>query len=75
MQCIHRFQHGLSYSKLFEFNSTICQTKISRSRITRYSSAKTQSNQRAILVYDNIDRLEETLSGSGTSHRVNKIAI
>ena len=27
------------------------------------------------LVWDNIDRLEETLSGGGTSHRVNGIAI
>jgi len=27
------------------------------------------------LAYDNIDRLEETLSGGGTSHRVNGIII
>ena len=27
------------------------------------------------LAWDNIDRLEETLSGAGTSHRVNGIAI
>jgi len=27
------------------------------------------------LAWDNIDRLEETLSGQGTSHRVNGIAI
>ena len=27
------------------------------------------------LAWDNIDRLEETLSGGGTSHRVNGIAI
>ena len=27
------------------------------------------------LAFDNIDRLEETLSGSGTSHRVNGIAV
>ena len=26
-------------------------------------------------MYDNIDRLEETLSGGGTTHRVNGIAI
>ena len=29
----------------------------------------------AILVFDKIDRLEETLSGEGTSHRVNGILI
>ena len=27
------------------------------------------------LAFDNIDRLEETLSGSGTSHKVNGIAV
>ena len=27
------------------------------------------------LAWDNIDRLEETLSGGGTSHRVNGIAV
>ena len=74
MQCIDRFEHGLSNSKFFEFNTTFCKTKVSRSRITRYSSAKTQSNERPILAYDNIGRLEETFNGPGTSHRVNKIA-
>ena len=75
MQCIDRFEHGLSNSKFFEFNTTFCKTKVSRSRITRYSSAKIQSHERPILAYDNIDRMEETFSGPGTSHRVNKIAI
>ena len=28
-----------------------------------------------VLAFDNIDRLEGTLSGSGTSHRVNGIAV
>lgn len=28
-----------------------------------------------VLAFDNIDRTEETLSGAGTSHRVNAIAI
>ena len=27
------------------------------------------------LVYDNIDRIEETLSGKDTTHRVNRIAV
>ena len=75
VQCIDRFELELSYSKFFEFNTTFCKTKVSRSRITRYNSAKTQSNERPILAYDNIDRLEETFNGPGTSHRVNKIAI
>ena len=33
--------------------------------------AETQSHQRKNLVYDDTDRLEETFSGSGTSHKLN----
>ena len=34
-----------------------------------------QSHVGTTLAWDNIDRLEETLSGEGTSHRVNGIAV
>ena len=34
-----------------------------------------QAYVKTTLAWDNIDRLEETLSGAGTSHRVNGIAI
>ena len=34
-----------------------------------------ESHQPTSLVFDNIDRLEETLSGAGTTHRVNGISI
>ena len=37
--------------------------------------AETQSVQQTILDYDNIDNLEETFSGYGTSHEVNGITI
>ena len=32
-------------------------------------------NIQATLAWDNIDRIEETLYGAGTSHRVNAIAV
>jgi len=32
-------------------------------------------NIQATLAWDNIDRIEETLYGAGTSHRVNVIAL
>jgi len=32
-------------------------------------------NIQATLAWDNIDRIEETLHGAGTSHRVNVIAV
>jgi len=35
----------------------------------------TQPHVGTTLAWDNIDRLEETLSGEGTSHRVNGIAV
>ena len=37
--------------------------------------ANIQPHVSTILAWDNIDRLEETLSGESTSHRVNGIAV
>ncbi|XP_076121490.1 uncharacterized protein LOC143102032 [Alosa pseudoharengus] len=66
----------LSYSQLEENNTALCLQKLA-----------TASNQRVVLpasikphvftnlAWDNIDRLEETLTGKGTSHRVNGIVV
>ena len=40
-----------------------------------YYHLNTQQNVYTTLVWDNTDRLEETLSGKGTPHRVNGIAV
>ena len=45
------------------------------SRVETLIPDNIQQNIPVTLVYDNIDRLEETLSGSGTSHRVNGIIV
>ena len=66
--------HGFSYSKLEETETALCMKKIKREEemdVILPSNIypgipKTQA-------YDNIDRLEETLSG--TSHRVNGIVL
>ena len=37
--------------------------------------AESQSNQKTILDYEDMDCLEETFCGSGTSHKINRITI
>lgn len=76
IQMLNRLGHGVSYSQLEENDTALCLQKL----------AATQ-NQNVVLptplqpciftnlAWDNIDRLEETLTGKGTSHRVNGIAV
>ena len=73
---LNRFGHGVSYSKLEEIETALCLQKIENENeggvvlpSNVYSCVPTS------LVFDNIDRLEETLSGSGTSHCANGIAV
>lgn len=66
----------MSYDQLEENDTALCLQKLAMG-----------FNQRAVLpvsikpyvitnlAWDNIDRLEETLTGKGTSHRVNGIAV
>ena len=73
IKLMNRLGHSISYSKLYEVDTAYVLQKVSRSsslipeEISRYCQVS--------LVYDNIDRLEETLSGADTTHRVNGIAI
>ncbi|KAK7143952.1 hypothetical protein R3I93_014956 [Phoxinus phoxinus] len=76
IQTLNKLGHGVSYSQLEENNIALCLQKLA-----------TASNQRVVLpasikphvftnlAWDNIDRLEETLTGKGTSHRVNGIVV
>lgn len=76
IQTLNKLGHGVSYSQLEENNTALCLQKLA-----------TASNQRVVLpasikphvftnpAWDNIDRLEETLTGKGTSHRVNGIVV
>ena len=76
IQIVNRCGHGMSYSQIEELNTALCLQKLAATpenmiplpdNIKPYISTS--------LAWDNIDRLEETLSGEGTSHRVNGIAI
>lgn len=73
---INKLGHGISYSQLEENDTALClQKKASdlNSRVSLPSSINPYVFTN--LAWDNVDRLEETLSGKGTSHRVNGIVI
>ena len=73
---LNRFGHAISQSKLSEIETAQAIMKITSTQTEGVVlPEEVQIGQPTTLVYDNIDRLEETLSGSGTSHRVNGITI
>ena len=73
IKIINRLGHEISYTKLAEVDTAYAIQKISTN--SGLIPEEIQSYQQASMVYDNIDCLEETLSGAGTTHRVNGIVI
>ena len=71
-----RFGHGVSYSQLEENDTALCLQKLAANlnQTTRLLGT-IQPNVLTNLAWDNIDRLEETLTGGGTTHTVNGIAV
>ena len=69
--------HGVCYSILeeIETETAISLIQIQRQMNSVYVPTDFVSQTFTTLVYDNIDRREETMSGSNTSHRVNGIII
>ena len=76
IKTMNRLGHSCSYSRLEEIDTALC--------IEKLESADTDSiplpscihpSVATVLAFDNIDRLEEVLSGAGTSHRVNGIIV
>lgn len=65
--------HGASYSKVLEIETTIANSKLSSS--TTLIPNEIHQHISNTSVYDNIDRLVDTLSGCGTSHRVNGVLV
>ena len=76
IQILNRCGHGVAYSQIEELNTALCLLKMA---MTPENAVPFPDNIKphisTSLAWDNIDRLEETLSGRGTSHRVNGIAI
>ena len=76
MKSINSFDHGVSYWKLPEINTAFSiYKKLAETESHIALPAESQSNQKTILDYENMDCLEETFCGSRTSHKINGITI
>jgi hypothetical protein len=76
IQTLNKFGHGMSYSQLEENDTALCLQKLAtglNQKVVLPASIKPHVFTN--LAWDNIDRLEETLTGKGTSYRVNGIAV
>ena len=76
IKLLNKFGHGVSYSQLEENETALCLQKLAASLNQKVAlPACIKPHVFTNLAWDNIDRLEETLTGKGTSHRVNGIAV
>ena len=76
IRMVNRLGHGISYRKLMEYDNALCLHKITSMPDSGVAlPTNIFPNVPTTLAFDNIDRLEETLSGGGTSHRVNGIIV
>ena len=71
---LNRLGHSLSYSMMQQIDTALCLQKLSSGDNVPLPTDLRPSIF-TTLVWDNIDLLEETLTGGDTSHRVNGIAI
>ena len=76
IKMMNRLGHSCSYTTLEEIDTALCMEKL---EVVNDNSVPIPLNIvtdiPTVVAYDNIDRQEEVLSGSGTSHRVNGIII
>ena len=76
IQTLNKLGYGVSYSQLEENDTALCLEKLAASLNERVVlPASIRPHLFTNLAWDDIDRLEETLTGKGTSHRVNGIAV
>ena len=76
VKTLNRLGHGCSYTKLLEIDTALCMEKMQNEDENQPALPSwTHPHIPTILAFDNIDRQEETLSGAGTSHRVNGIIV
>ena len=72
---LNRLAHSISYSQMEEIDTALCLQKLSLSDRDVALPANIHPGIFTTLAWDNIDHMEETTSGGGTSHRVNGIAV
>lgn len=76
IKILNRFGHGISYSQMEELDTELCLKKLDEEEEKGVAlPTNIVPGMPTVLAYDNIDRNEETLTGQGTSHRINGIAI
>ena len=80
LKLFNKFGHGISYDLVEEIETEYALQVINEQRENRvFIPANVMQEEArstvALMVADNIDNLECTLSGSGTSHRVNSILV
>ena len=76
IKILNKSGHGMSYTQLEENDTALCLQKLASGldeKVSLPASIKPQVFTN--LAWDNINRIEETLSGKGTSHHVNRIAV
>ena len=75
IKILNRLGHSCSYTKVEEVDTALCIEKLNSTSCEFALPSGFHIRVPTVLAFDNIDRVEETLSGSGTSHRVNGIII
>ena len=76
IRIVNRLGHGCSYTQLEEIDTALCIEKMSSvDEGAPLLPLGTHPLIPTVLAYDNIDALEETLSGAGTSHCINGIIV
>lgn len=75
IRVLNRLGHCISYSQMEELDTELCIQKMESGDDECTLPKSLFPSIFTTLAWDNIDRLEETLSGEGTSHRVNGIAV
>ena len=76
IKLLNHLGHGVSYTKLEEVETALCLQKIeSKGEPGVILPSNIHPCLSTTLAFDNIHQLEEIVSGDGTSHRMNGIAI
>lgn len=75
IQALNRLGHGVSYSQIEENDTALCLRKLAATSEGVVLPENTFPHLFTTMAWDNIDILEETLTGAGTSHRVNGIIV
>ena len=76
IQLLNRLGHGIAYTQLEEIDTFLClQTLAMAAENCIPLPGNIHPYTSTTLAFDNIDRIEGTLSGGGTSHRVNGIDV